>query len=67
MNKMFFVLIAALPFLAGCWPFSSETKKQEATENVMPAAEEMKDEATSSTSETNEEADHSEEAESDEK
>jgi hypothetical protein len=69
MNKTFFALIAALPFIAGCWPFSKEEKKQEVTENVMPAAEEMNNESVASTSDASETSDvlGTSEAESDEK
>ena len=59
MNKMFFALIALLPFIAGCWPFSKKEKKQEMTEIVVPATEETTVPTTEETASTDEET-HSE-------
>jgi hypothetical protein len=40
MKKMFFALVAALPLIAGCWPFTKEQPKQEMTETMAPATSE---------------------------
>jgi hypothetical protein len=62
MNKMFFALMAALPFIAGCWPFSTKVKEQPNQEMMIPASkeatpsdEEMKEEAKEETASDEEE------------
>jgi hypothetical protein len=66
MKKMFFSLVAVLPFFAGCWPFSKkEEAKHEMTEVITPAAEESA--SPSEENMTEESAQDESEAESDEK